>query len=389
MLENKTHVGAPLSRVDGRAKVTGAARYAAEFNAPNLACGYAVSSAIAKGRITSIAVDAALAVPGVIKFFTHEDRPRTAWFDSSYKDEVAQPGSPFRPLYDEKILFSGQPVALVVADTFEIARYAASLVRIEYETELHAVEVKAKRQDAYKPPKKRSGVSGPPSPRGDAGQAFQSAPVHIESEYHVAVEHHNPMEMHASTVIFEGDGKITVYDKTQGVQNVQSYITSVFGLSESDVRVLSPFVGGAFGSGLRPQHQLFLAVMAALDLEHSVRVTLTRDQMFSLGYRPDTWHEVKLGANADGKLLALQHHAVAGTSTYEDYQEVVVNWSGLLYHCDNAEFSYKLTQIDTPTPMDMRAPGAPLGTFAIESAMDELAYATGTDPLELRLKKLC
>lgn len=383
---NKTHVGAPLSRVDGRVKVTGAAKYAAEFKAPDLAYGYEVSSAIAKGRITSIAVDAALAVPGVIKVFTHEDRPRTAWFDFSYKDENAQPGSPFRPLYDEKILFSGQPIALVVANTFEIARYAASLVRIEYETEVHAVEVRAKRQDAYEPGKKRSGISGPPSPRGDARQAFQSAPVHIESEYHVAVEHHNPMEMHASTVIFEGDGKITVYDKTQGVQSIQSYITSVFGLSESNVRVLSPFVGGAFGSGLRPQHQLFLAVMAALDLERSVRVTLTRDQMFSLGYRPDTWHEVKLGASADGRLCALQHHAVAGTSTYEDYQEVVVNWSGLLYHCDNAEFSYKLTQIDTATPMDMRSPGAPLGTFAIESAMDELAYATAIDPLELRLR---
>jgi xanthine dehydrogenase YagR molybdenum-binding subunit len=155
----------------------------------------------------------------------------------------------------------------------------------------------------------------------------------------------------------------------------------VFGLSKANVRVKSPFVDGAIGSGLRPQYQLFLAVMAALELKRSVRVVLTRDQMFSFSYRPDTINTVALGADPNGALRAIRHDAVAGTSTFENYQEVVINWSGLLYHCDNVELIYKLAQIDTHTPADMRAPGATLGVFA----MDELAYALRIDPLALRL----
>jgi len=355
MLRNETHVGTPRSRVDGRAKVTGAAKYAGEFDAPDLAHGYVVSSAIAKGRIKSIDTEAALAVPGVLKVFTHENRPRTAWSSSSHQDQVAPPGSPFRPLYDEKIVYSGQPVALVVAEEFEIARYAASLVRVEYETDTHTTKLDLVRSEAYEPPKKRFGINPPPRPRGDSAGAFDEAPIRLRNEYRIAIEHHNPMEMHASTVVFEGDGKLTVYDKTQGAQNSQKYVVNVFGLSSGDVRVLSPFVGGAFGSGLRPQYQLFLAVIAALVLERSVRVVLTRDQMFTFGYRPDTIQTVALGANPDGVLRAMIHEAVAGTSRYEDYQESTVNWSGLLYHCDNMRLSYKLAKIDTATPCDMRA----------------------------------
>jgi xanthine dehydrogenase YagR molybdenum-binding subunit len=386
MLKNDPHVGSPRSRVDGPAKVTGAARYAAEFTAPDLTYGYVVSSAVARGRIAQIDVAAAEAVSGVLKVFTHENRPRTAWFNSSYQDEVAPPGTPFRPLYDERIQYSGQPIALVVAETFEIARYAASLIRADYETEPHETDLKLARAQAYVPPKKRSGITPPPKPEGDAMKAYSEAPVRVWGEFTIAREHHNPMEPHASTVMWDGGGKLTVYDKIQGVQNSQGYIASVFGLSKDDVRVLSPFVGGGFGSGLRPQYQLFLAVMAALDLERSVRVELTRDQMFSFVHRPATITSVMLGANPDGRLVALKHDAVQGTSQFEDYQEVVVNWSGLLYHPENIELTYKIAKLDTYTPGDMRAPGAPLGTFAIESAMDELAYATGIDPVQLRLK---
>jgi xanthine dehydrogenase YagR molybdenum-binding subunit len=163
-------------------------------------------------------------------------------------------------------------------------------------------------------------------------------------------------------------------------------VVNVFGLSSKDVRVLSPFVGGAFGSGLRPQYQLFLAAMAALELKRSVRVVLTRDQMFTLSYRPDTIQSVALGASRDGRLQAVIHEAVAGTSQFEDFQEPTVNWSAFLYHCDNVRLSYKLAKIDTATPADMRAPGGATGVFALETAMDELAYATGVDPLELRLR---
>ncbi|MFH5924748.1 xanthine dehydrogenase family protein molybdopterin-binding subunit [Roseomonas xinghualingensis] len=382
---HEPHVGSPRSRVDGRLKVTGAARYAAEYTAPDLAHGYVVSSAIAKGRIKSIDTSAAMAVPGVIQVFTHQNRPRTAWRSKAYQDDVAPPGTPFRPFYDDKILYSGQPVALVVAEDFEIARHAASLVRVTYEAERHETDLEKVRGKAYKPPKSRSGMA-PPAPRGDAEAAFGAAPFKVDEAYRIAIEHHNPMEMHASTVVWEGDGKITVYDKIQGVQNTQTYITHVFGLPTEDVRVLSPFVGGAFGAGLRPQYQLFLAVMAALELKRSVRVVLERDQMFTFTYRPDALQEMAIAANPDAVLQAIRHDVVGGTSSFEDYQESIVSWSAMMYHCENVATTYKLAKIDTYTPGDMRAPGAPTGMFALESAMDELSYKLKIDPLQLRLK---
>ena len=382
----ETHVGSPRSRVDGPAKVTGAAQYSAEFAAPGLLHGYVVSGSIAKGRIKRIDTAAALAAPGVVEVFTHENRPRTAWFSRSYQDQVAPPGTPLRPLGSDRILYSGQPVALVVAESFEAARHAASLVRVDYEAEPHETSLERKLGEAYVPPKKRSGITPPPKPRGDAEAAYAEAPIKVSADYWAAYEHHNPMEMHASTVVWEGGGKIRVHDKNQGVQNAQAYICGVFGLSKSDVHTVTPYVGGGFGSGLRPQYQLFLAVMAVLELRRSVRVVLTRDQMFTHTYRANTFQTVRLGADRDGKLRSMEHHAVAGTSQFEDHQEVVVNWISTLYDCDNVTLTYKLAKLDTHTPGDMRAPGAPTGLFAAETAMDELAYATGLDPVELRLR---
>ncbi|KQP61659.1 xanthine dehydrogenase family protein molybdopterin-binding subunit [Methylobacterium sp. Leaf108] len=379
------YVGTAHSRVDGPAKVTGLAKYAGEFAAPDLAHGYVVSGGIAKGRITAIETAEAEAVPGVIKVFTHENRPRTAWLDYNYRDAVAPPGSPFRALYDDVIHYSGQPVALVVAEDFETARHAASLVKVAYAAEVPATDVDAQAEFAYDPPKKRAGIKPPPQPWGDATAAYEAAPVKLSNDYRLAVEHHNPMEPHASTVVWDGNGRITVYDKIQGVSNSQGYIAAVFGMKKDEVRVLNPYLGGGFGIGLRPQYQLFLAVMAARDLERSVRVTLTRDQMFTFGYRPDVRQRVSLGADAAGNLQSLRHDALSGTSRFEDYQEVVVNWSAILYDCDNVALSYKLAQIDTYTPADMRAPGAVTGVLALEIAMDKLAYATGQDPVALRL----
>ena len=380
------HVGSPRNRVDGHAKVTGAARYAAEFAAPDLAHGWVVSSAIAKGRIARLDIAAAVALPGVLAVITHENRPRTAWFDDKHRDQTSPPGHPFRPLYDAAIHFSGQPIALVVAETLETARHAATLVRAEYDAAVPAVAVAEQRDAAYEPAKKRNGIKPPPEPRGDAAAAFATAPVQVRQETRVPAEYHNPMEPHAATVVWTGDGSLVVHDKTQGVQNSQAYIAAVFGLSARDVQVVCPFVGGAFGSGLRPQYQLFLAVMAALELKRSVRVSLTREQMFTFGHRPETIQTVALGADRDGRLLSITHDALAGTSRREDYQEVVVNWSGLLYRCDNVALTYRLARLDTATPCDMRAPGATLGVFALETAMDELACATGIDPVELRLR---
>jgi xanthine dehydrogenase YagR molybdenum-binding subunit len=377
-------IGTPLSRVDGVLKVTGQARYAAEHPTEGLLYGVVVSATIARGRIVAIDRAAALAVAGVVEVVTHENRPHIAWLDRSHRDQIAPPGSPFRPLYDDAIHFDGQPIALVVAETFEIARHAASLVGVTYETERHNTDLEVALAERFMPTKKRSAFSSPKK-RGDAQAAYAAAPVRIDGDYHLAPEHHNPMEMHGSTVIWEGDGGITVYDKTQGSQNVQAYIASVFGFSAKKVRVLNPFVGGAFGSGLRPAYQLYLAVLAAKMLERSVRVTMTRQQMFTHTHRPECRQHVALAAGSDGKLAAIVTDATTSTSRFENYMETIVNWGGTAYACDNTQLDYAIAPVDTPTPGDMRAPGAATGMNLFEMAMDELAYAAGLDPLELRL----
>lgn len=381
-------IGQPISRVDGKEKVTGAAKYAAEFFVPDLAYGYIISSAIAKGKIRKIDAGDALGLTGVLQVFTHENRPGTAWLDLSYKDQDTPPGSPFRPLRNATIQFSGQPIALVVAETFELARYAASLVRIEYKEDAPETDLEANLHDARKP---KHGMADllkppPPKPRGDFEKAYANASATMNGRYVHAAEHHNPMEMFASTVVYEKDGRLTIYDKTQGVTNSILYVSQVFNIPFKDIRVISPYVGGGFGSGLRPQYQLFMAVMAARELKRSVRVTLTRQQMFTFGHRPATVQNVALGALPDGTMSALYHDAMSETSQFEDYTEVVVNWGGMLYPTENVKMDYKLVSLDVYTPLDMRAPGGVTGMHALEVAMDELAYSLGMDPLQLRLK---
>jgi xanthine dehydrogenase YagR molybdenum-binding subunit len=376
-----THIGRAIDRVDGRLKVTGEARYAAEYNVAGLAHGHVVSSAIARGRIVAIDATRALAVPGVMHVFTHENVGKLR-IKRSHRDELAPEGTPFTPLAGDEILFSGQPVALVVAETSELARHGASLVHVDYERAQHETDLEQARDAAHRP-EFRTPL---PAARGDANQAFAASPVQIAAEYRVPVEHHNPMELFATTVVREDDGRLTVYEKTQGVNMTHAYVCGVFGYPKSKVRVVSPFVGGAFGSALRPQYQLFLAVLAARELKRSVRVSLTRQQMFTFGHRPATWQRVQLGADTDGTLRALTHEAVAETSRFEDFNEAVVNWSGTLYRCDNASFDQKLAKLDVYTPLDMRAPGACWGLFALECAMDELAVTLGIDPVELRLR---
>src|SRR5262249_23757354 len=294
------YIGTAVSRLDGVAKVTGAAKYAAEVNVPGLAHGSIVGATIAKGRITRIDASADLKVDGVLSVLTHENRAPLADKDKAYKDDVAPEGSPFRPLYDDKIRFNGQPIALVVAETSEVARFAASLVHVEYDEEAHVTDLQ-RRRDAATPVKPSKdpleAMFAPPKSRGNAERALAAAAVRHEAEYSLPIEHHNPMELYASTVIFESDGKLTVWDKTQGVQNVQRYVCGVFGMKPKDVRVMSPYVGGAFGSGLRPQFEEVLAVLAARALKRSVRVVLTRPQMYALGYRPAMIQRIALGAN--------------------------------------------------------------------------------------------
>ena len=375
-----SYLGRPTSRVDGPDKVTGRAKYAAEHNVPDLAHGVVVAASIARGRIKRIDAGGALAVPGVLDVFTHAHRPKLASSDEKYGDEVAPPGTPFRPLYDDEVRFNGQPIALVVAEEFEIARHAASLVRVDYVEEAHVTDFDAARaKPARREPK-------PKVTRGNAARAFEKAAVRIASEYRMPVEHHNAMETFAATVVWEGDGRLTIYDKTQGPQNCRNYVATVFGLRRDKVRVLSPYVGGAFGSGLRPQYELPLAVLASLALKRSVRVTLTRQQMFTLGYRAGNVQELALAADRDGGLASVRHQFVGMTSRFEDFERDYVNWSSLLYRCANAELRQRLVKLDQNTPCDMRAPGGAEGMYAIECAMDELAGAAKIDPLDLRLR---
>ncbi|HEY1608983.1 MAG TPA: xanthine dehydrogenase family protein molybdopterin-binding subunit [Paraburkholderia sp.] len=381
----RVRVGDALPRVDGRAKVTGAACYAGEFDAPGLVYGFAVGSPIAAGRVISIDASAALETPGVLHVLTHENRPALPLSDSAWKDQVAPGGMPFRPLWDDRIWFSGQPVALVIAETLELARHAASLLAIRYEHTPHQTELNEAVPAAYPPSEEKGGFDPPPKPRGDAYRALRKAEVSVDAFYSTPAEFHQPMEMHGCTVVPSSDGSYTVYDKTQGVLNVQKFLTRVFGLAPAQVRVVSPFVGGAFGSALRPQYSLVLAMMAARDLKRPVRVTLTRQQMFTLGHRPASLQHVALAARHNGRLEAIIHEAVAATSRFEDYADVVVNWAGQLYDAPNVQLGYKVANLDIYTPCDTRAPGATQGFFALESAMDELAVALNIDPLELRI----
>jgi len=374
------YIGTPTSRVDGRAKVTGEAKYAAEFNSDGLVYGAIVTSTIAKGRIKRLDASAAKRVDGILDVLTHENRPHMADADQAWKDDVApEKGSPFRPLYDDGIRFSRQPIALVLAREWEIAVFAATLLDVEYASEAHVTDLYAERDKAFV-------VEKPAKPRGDAPRAYAASEVRHEDEYFVPVEHHNPMELFAATVVWEGGGKLTVYDKTQGVQNVQRYVCSAFNKKPEDVRVVSAFMGGGFGAGLRPQYEVALAVLGALALQRSVRVVLSRAQMYGLGYRPATIERLAVGASKDGTLNAMTHEATAVTSEYEDFSRNDTGWGGVLYNSPNVNFVHRLARLDVSTPCDMRAPGAATGVYGLESAMDELAVALKLDPVELRLK---
>ncbi len=386
-------IGQPISRVDGPAKVTGKAKFAAEFNVPNLTYGVVVTSAITKGRIVGIDDREALAQPGVRMVMTHKNRPKLARLDLNYKDQDAPAGSPFRPLQDDKIFYSTQPIALVVADTFEMARYAATLVKVAYHEEAHETDLQANLSEAHNPAAGPVNIFKPlpPKPRGNAQQAYMEADKRVSGEFVHQAEHHNPMEMFATTAVYEAPKRgekprLTIYDKTQGAPNSQLVVANGLNLPFKNVRVISPFIGGAFGSGLRPQYQLLLASMAALELKQSVRVSLTRDQMFTMGFRPATVQKIALGAQADGTLSSVYHQAIAETSHREDYTETVVNWSGELYKCDNVALDYQLVSLDVYSPQDMRAPGGVTGVSVLEVAMDEMAYEVGMDPVEFRIK---
>src|SRR5918997_2712632 len=290
------YIGKEMSRVDGVAKVTGKAKYAAEFQVPNIAHGFIVTGTIAKGRITAIDTRAARAAPGVIRVFTHENAPRLG-------PKATEPAPPranrperdrsFRALQSDRVFFNGQPVALVVAETYEQARYAARLVKVTYSAEKHETDTEAVMARARVPSQ-----GPPPKPRGNPDEAMRAAPVKVEAEYRIPVEHHNPMEPHAAVAAWQGD-RLTIFDKSQEVYNVRKHLSSTFNIPEENVSVTSPYVGGAFGSSLRPNYYPALTAMAAREIRRPVKVVYTRTQMFTgHGYRPYTVQKIALGAEA-------------------------------------------------------------------------------------------
>ncbi|PWS29962.1 xanthine dehydrogenase family protein molybdopterin-binding subunit [Pedobacter paludis] len=383
----KPLIGQPISRLEGHLKVTGAAKYAGEYNVSDLLYGYVVNSTITKGKIISMNSDEIKKIPGIIEIFTHENRPSLAWFDMQYSDMDAPPGSPFRPLHKPEIKYNGQPIALIVAETFELARYAASLLKAVYKEEKFSTHLQANLSKARKPQPGLATMLKPPPPKekGNVDLAINAAAFTAKGDFTHGTEHHNPLELFATTTVYEGKGKVTIYDKTQGTINCQLYVGNVFGLHFKDVRVISPYVGGAFGAGLRPQYQLFLSVMAALELKRNVRVTLDRSQMFTFGHRPPTIQKTTFGSDVNGKITSLYHEAIGETSLHEDYTETVVNWAPMLYPSPNSKMEYNLVPLDVFTPIDMRAPGGCTGLHAIESTIDDLAHQAKIDPIKFRL----
>jgi xanthine dehydrogenase YagR molybdenum-binding subunit len=381
-----TAIGKPTSRVDGRQKVTGTATYAAEFNVPNVAHAAVVRSTIANGRVASVDTVAAERAGGVIAVVTHRNAPRLPY--RKHK-AIVDPdmGERLHVLQDDRVNHQGQPIALVIANTLEQANHAAMLVRVTY-TEANAI-TDVSRVAPVLPTQEETdqGSQRPPETRrGDPEGALAKAAVKVEQTYVIPRENHNPLEMHATVAVWEGD-RLTLWDKTQWVHNTADEIAAVFGIPAQNVRVISPFVGGAFGSGLRTWSHVTLAALGARVAKRPVKLVLSRREMYyGVGYRPHTVQRVGLGASREGHLSAIVHEGHQETSTYEEFTEALLNPTRFLYSCPNVYTRHRIAPMNVHTPTYMRAPGEVSGTFALECAMDELAVALTIDPVELRLR---
>ncbi|MDH6554014.1 xanthine dehydrogenase family protein molybdopterin-binding subunit [Streptomyces sp. SAI-041] len=374
----KNAVGTAHTRVEGRDKVTGAARYAGEIPFADLAYGWLVLSTVTRGRIRSIDTADVLAMPGVVAVLHHGNAPR---IETGYVGVLGVPDPTATVFQNDRVPHAGWPVALVVADTSEQAREAAEALVVHYEQEPHDVDFTGEHPDAYPLDSHGPAVIE----NGDLEAELASSAVVVDAEYTTPEEHHTMMEPHAATARWDG-GRLEVVDSNQGTFWVASELAQMFSLDPSAVRVRSEHVGGGFGSkGLRA-HQV-AAVMAATELQRPVRVVMTRRQMFSLtGYRSPTRQRLRLGADADGRLRALEHRSLSATSTVHEFIETAAGPARTMYGADAHHTANRLVRLDVPTPTYMRAPGEAPGSFALESAIDELAEKCGLDPIELRAR---
>jgi xanthine dehydrogenase YagR molybdenum-binding subunit len=402
-------VGAPINRVDGRLKVTGGARYATEYAIANVAHAVIVTSTIAKGRVVSIDSSAAERLPGVLAVLTPQNAMRLPGATSGSPlpspsgskggaggSAGGSPGGaaagrqsmpPMRVptlLQDDLVHYNGQPIGVVVADTFEHAMAAAEMVKVKYAEEKPLLDITTAPKN---PPESVKPLGGERSyKRGDVDQGLASADVKVDGVYQTPLENHNPMEVHCSIASWEGEN-LTLYESTQGITSVKNTLVKTFGLTPDNVRVVAYFTGGGFGGKGGPWSHEVLAAMAAKEVSRPVKLALTRRQMFGpVGGRPHTIQHVTLGAKRDGTLTAVRHTSTSNTSTLENWVEPATSQTRMLYESPNLETVYDLVKLNVGSPTFMRAPGESSGTFALESAMDELAYALGMDPIELRLK---
>ncbi|MHC5818161.1 MAG: xanthine dehydrogenase family protein molybdopterin-binding subunit [Nostoc sp.] len=376
--DKNTVVGKPLNRVDGHLKVTGGARYSAEFPVAKLTYAVTIQSTIAKGKIAEIDTKAAEQVPGVLAVITHLNAPKASGEKGG--------GRKLQVLQDNIVLYSGQHIAVVVADTFERAMYAASLVQVRYDEEKPKINMRDNLAKAYLPKGKIPKDEPPDLAHGNVNQGLAAAAVRVEQTYTTPIENHNPMEPHATTAVWHGD-QLLLYDATQGIFSTQEKVAGVLGIEPKKVRIMSYFVGGGFGCKGSAWSHVPLAAIAARQVNRPVKLVLGRIQMYGpVGFRPETIQQVSLGATREGNLTALRHAGTSQTSTFDEFIEPVGKSARMIYACPNIETSHRLVQLDQGTPTFMRAPGEASGSFALESAMDELAYALNIDPVELRLR---
>jgi len=381
-LEN-AEMAEAMSRVDGRVKVTGAAKYTAEVQLENIVYGVLVESTIAQGIITQLDTKKAFWAPGVIAVISHLNTPGVPEYKLENQDIIQKQ---LRVFDNSRIYYNGQPIAVVLADTLERAQYGASLVKVTYAIEKHHSKLEDNLSKGIVPKllPKDQGLTQDYT-RGKT-KAYLDAAVQVTATYVLPSELHHPMELHSIIANWEGKDKLTVVDKTQGSQQTQASIAKSFQLPLENVKVLSTYVGGAFGSGLRVWPHEIVAILAAKKLQKPVKLVLTREQMsYMVGYRPHTLQKVSIGASKEGKIIGISHESYGQTSKYEELTERVLQMTRMMYNVSNIDTKYRIVPLNVSTPAPMRGPGEATGSFALECALDELSYKLDIDPVELRL----
>jgi xanthine dehydrogenase YagR molybdenum-binding subunit len=383
----KTHIGQPMDRVDGALKVTGRAVYAYEHMAEGpIAYGYILGAGIARGRITAINTANAEAVPGVLRVMTHKNAPIQPAFGPSVTPAVREVFTRPRPMLStDRVRYFDEPVALVVAQTFEAARGAAGLITVEYASERGAHDLSGHLADAYAPQRTNAGFQTD-SLVGDFEAAFAASTVKVDVIYTTPYQHHNPMEPHATLAVWSGD-EVTIYTSAQTLANFRAGVASTLQIPAEKVRIVSPFVGGGFGSKLIVHPDTVLAAVAARELQRPVKIALTRQQMFAnAGHRAKMIQSVRLSADREGRLTGVAHDVCSATSRFEEFCEQTAVFGRSLYAAPNRTTRHRLVGLDTNRGEWMRSPGEAPGMLAFECAMDELADQIGIDPIELRMR---